>query len=101
MHNITPSHLDLQATAKEIMQERGFDPDFPAACLAQVASLRNQAAVPASNGIRDMRGLLWSSIDNDTSRDLDQIEVAERGSNGDVKVMISIADVDAFVSKRT
>jgi exoribonuclease-2 len=101
MHDITTSHLDLQATAKEIMQERGFDPDFTAACLTQVASLKNQAPVPAMNGIRDMRDLLWSSIDNDTSRDLDQIEVAERGSNGDVKVMISIADIDAFVSKRT
>jgi exoribonuclease-2 len=48
-----------------------------------------------------MRNLLWSSIDNDTSRDLDQIEVAEPSSNGDVKVMIGIADVDAFVSKLT
>ena len=46
-----------------------------------------------------LRNLLWSSIDNDTSKDLDQIEVAERLPNGDVKVMIGIADVDAFVAK--
>src|SRR6202140_5605783 len=49
----------------------------------------------------DLPHLLWSSIDNDTSRDLDQSEVAERASNGDVKVMIGIADVDAFVAKQT
>ncbi len=49
--------------------------------------------------MRDLRNLLWSSIDNDTSRDLDQIEVAERQSNGDVKVLVGIADVDAFVPR--
>ena len=51
--------------------------------------------------MRDLRSQLWSSIDNDTSRDLDQIEVAERQSNGDVKVMVGIADLDAFVSKQS
>src|SRR5215475_13392364 len=101
MPDTTASHLDLLGTAKELMQERGFDPDFPAACLAQVASLKQQRPAPAANGTRDLRGLLWSSIDNDTSRDLDQIEVAEGGSHGDVKVMIGIADVDALVPKRT
>ena len=45
--------------------------------------------------------MLWSSIDNDTSRDLDQIEVAERAPNGSVKIMIGIADVDAFVPEHT
>ena len=55
--------------------------------------------IAAIGDIRDLRNLLWSSIDNDTSRDLDQIEVADRVSNGDVKIMIGIADVDAFVPK--
>jgi VacB/RNase II family 3'-5' exoribonuclease len=49
--------------------------------------------------VRDLRDRLWSSIDNDTSRDLDQIEVAERLPTGDVKVLVGIADVDAFVPK--
>ena len=51
--------------------------------------------------MRDLRSQLWSSIDNDTSRDLDQIEVAERLPNGDVRVLIGIADVDAFVPKQS
>jgi len=101
MPNTIPSHLDLQATAKQIMQQRGFEPDFPDEVTAQLANLKRQPQIAASNGLRDLRNLLWSSIDNDTSRDLDQIEVAERSSNGDVKVMIGIADVDALVSKST
>ena len=101
MPDPNPTHLDLQATAKEIMQEHGFEPDFPPAVSAQLASLHTQHAIPESPDLRDMRGLLWSSIDNDTSRDLDQIELAERQSNGDVKVMVGIADVDAFVPKQT
>jgi exoribonuclease-2 len=51
--------------------------------------------------VRDLRNLLWSSIDNDTSRDLDQIEFAERLPNNDIKVLVGIADVDAFVPKQS
>jgi exoribonuclease-2 len=82
------------------MLDHGFEPDFPAGVQAQLAQLRTHPpAVTASGAIRDLRGLLWSSIDNDTSRDLDQIEVAEQLPNGNVKVMIAIADVDEFVGK--
>jgi exoribonuclease-2 len=101
MPNSNPPHLDLQATAKQIMEERGFQPDFPGEVTAQLATLKGDPPISARTVLRDMRNLLWSSIDNDTSRDLDQIEFAERSSNGDVKVMIGIADVDAFVSKLT
>ena len=102
MHDANPSHLDLQAIAKRIMEQRGFEPDFPAAVSDQLATLRQSPPrIPAGGDIRDLRSLLWSSIDNDTSRDLDQIEVAERAPNGDVKVMIGIADVDAFVPSQT
>ena len=97
-----PSHLDLQATAKEIMQQYGFHPDFPPEVAKQLADLKaHPPAIVSGSDVRDLRQLLWSSIDNDTSRDLDQIEVAERVSNGSVKVMIGIADVDAFVAKQT
>ena len=102
MHGSNPSHLDLQATAKEIMIEHGFEPDFPLAVPQQLAQVTTHPPqIAPSREVRDLRTLLWSSIDNDTSRDLDQIEVAERGSNGDVKVLIGIADVDAFVPKAT
>jgi exoribonuclease R len=102
MHDANPSHLDLQAIAKRIMEQRGFEPDFPAAVSDQLATLRQSPPrIRAGGDIRDLRSLLWSSIDNDTSRDLDQIEVAERAPNGDVKVMIGIADVDAFVPSQT
>ena len=100
MSDANPSHLDLQATAKEIMMRYGFEPDFPPQVPQQLAELKaHPPQIAAIGDIRDLRNLLWSSIDNDTSRDLDQIEVAERVSNGDVKIMIGIADVDAFVPK--
>jgi len=102
MNDVNPSHLDLQAIAKQIMQQRGFEPDFPPQVSQQLADLKaHPPQIAAANDIRDLRNLLWSSIDNDTSRDLDQIEVAERATNGDVKVMVGIADVDAFVPKQT
>jgi VacB/RNase II family 3'-5' exoribonuclease len=96
------SHIDLQAAAKEVVLERGFQPDFGPAVQQQLAQLRQHPPEIAANGkIRDLRDRLWSSIDNDTSRDLDQIEVAERLPNGDAKVLIGIADVDAFVLRGT
>ena len=101
MNNANPTHLDLQATAKQIMQENGFEPDFPPQVSQQLAGLKEQTKVPSDGKVRDLRNLLWSSIDNDTSRDLDQIEVAELATNGDVKIMIGIADVDAYVTKQT
>ncbi len=102
MHDANPSHPDLQAAAKEVVRQRGFQPDFPPQVLQQVAQLKDHPPkVGPTSDIRDLRNLLWSSIDNDTSRDLDQIEVAESMANGDVKIMIGIADVDAFVPKNT
>jgi exoribonuclease-2 len=84
--------------ARQVMLEHGFEPDFPPPVAQELAALKSPAVAP--NGVvRDLRQLLWSSIDNDTSKDLDQIEVAEQLPNGDVKVLIGIADVDALVRK--
>jgi len=102
MNAPNPSHVDLQAIAREVMIEHGFEPDFPPPVQQQVATLERQIPTPAPNGqIRDLRNLLWSSIDNDTSKDLDQIEVAEQLSGGDVKILVGIADVDTFVARDT
>jgi VacB/RNase II family 3'-5' exoribonuclease len=100
MTNARPTHVDLQAMAEQVMLAHGFEPDFPAAVQQQLADLKARPPlVSSSKDVLDLRNLLWSSIDNDTSRDLDQIEVAERLPGGEVKVMIGIADVDAFVAK--
>jgi VacB/RNase II family 3'-5' exoribonuclease len=97
-----PSHVDLQAIAKEVMRQNGFEPDFPPDVELQLAQLRaHPPTITASASVRDLRNLLWSSIDNDTSRDLDQIEVAERLPKEDVKVLVGIADLDAFIAKQS
>src|ERR1700691_5650199 len=86
--------IDLQSVARQVMLENGFEPEFSPQVQQQLTILQPHPPqiVPAA-GIRDLRSLLWSSIDNDTSRDLDQIEVAERGSNG-IRVLVGIAEVD-------
>jgi exoribonuclease-2 len=102
MNNSRPSSIDLQAMARQVMLAQGFEPDFPPETRQQLADISaHPPQLAPSDKVRDMRGLLWSSIDNDTSKDLDQIEVAERQPNGDVKVMVGIADVDAFVGQDT
>lgn len=84
------------------MLQNGFEPDFPPEVQQQVAEIaKHPPQIAASAGIRDLRNLLWSSIDNDTSRDLDQIEAAEQLPDGSIKVLVGIADVDAFVSQGT
>lgn len=100
MNDSHPSHVDLQAIARQIMVENGFEPEFSAGVQQQLSDIKTSPPIATSSkDVRDLRGLLWSSIDNDTSRDLDQIEVAESLPSGDVKVLIGVADVDAFVPR--
>jgi VacB/RNase II family 3'-5' exoribonuclease len=88
--------FDLFASARQEMIDRGFHPDFPPEAGQQVAALQSRPASHADPDVRDLRSLPWSSIDNDTSRDLDQAEAAERTGAG-IRVLIAIADVDSDV----
>ena len=89
--------FDLALAARQEMIEHGFDPDFPPAVDKQVAALGDGPSPAPAGDMRDLRSLLWSSIDNDTSRDLDQIEVAERADGG-IRIRIGVADVDGDVA---
>jgi ribonuclease R len=86
----------LMAIAKRAMIQRGLLPDFSAAVLGETAALR-AAAGETGPSIRDLRDRLWCSIDNDDSRDLDQLTVAEPMPGGAVKILVAVADVDALV----
>ena len=101
MHSSQPMHFNLVAAAHAAMIEHGFQPDFPAGTDAELAAIQAHPAPPAVPGIQDLRSLLWSSIDNDTSKDLDQIEWAEPLPDGRIRVLIGVADVDARVSPGT
>jgi len=94
---------DLQRIARHAMLERGLLPDFSDAVLAEVARLAPGFG-PLPSDVRDLRGLLWASIDNDDSRDLDQLTVAEaaaatEGTEGTTRILVAIADVDARVKQ--
>ena len=90
-------YINLRAAARQAMIDRGFRPDFGPEVEAEVAALPRTAAPVPSPGARDLRDLLWSSIDEVESRDLDQLEVAEALSGGETRVRVAIADVDSLV----
>ncbi len=102
--NINETHhrAILQSIAHRVMLERGLLPDFSTESLAELGRLRVPAITDAGSakgplGIRDLRNLLWASIDNDDSRDLDQLTVAEAMPAARVKVLVAIADVDSSI----
>jgi len=86
----------LQRIARRAMLERGLLPDFSAAALGQLAGIQSPAA-PNGEAVRDLRDLLWASIDNDDSLDLDQLTVAERLPGDKVRIRVAVADVDSLV----
>jgi exoribonuclease-2 len=100
---ISPDHFDLAQAALDEMREAGFRPEFGPGVAEQVKAiqtdLNQQMSSATPNGsLPDLRSLTWSSIDNDTSRDLDQIEVAERVPDG-IRLHVAIGDVAGAVAK--
>jgi len=86
--------------AHRVMLQRGLLPDFSAAALAELDRLASSAKTDdGPQGVRDLRSLLWASIDNDDSRDLDQLSVAEAMPGNKIKVLVAIADVDSSITK--
>ncbi|MDH7593352.1 MAG: RNB domain-containing ribonuclease [Methanomicrobiales archaeon] len=92
--------IDLKAIARRAMERYGFLPAFPPEVLHEAELLREDVQ-EFSGDTRDLRPLLWSSIDNIDSEDLDQIEYCEQSENGGVRVLVAIADVDHYVKKGT
>ena len=89
-------HPTLQDIAHTAMEQRGLAPEFSAAAQQEAAALAPVAA-PDLPALRDLRSLLWCSIDNDDSRDLDQLTVAQTDADGSLRVLVAIADVDQLV----
>ena len=87
----------LRTAATAAMRANGFEPDFSPEVMREVATLHEPAEGTLPSGVRDLRAMQWSSIDNRESRDLDQIEVAERLADGTIRLLIGVADVDALV----
>src|SRR5215469_4000305 len=101
--HVDPDHFDLAQAALDEMHEAGFKPEFGPGVAEQVNEIRVNlrkefAREEPGFGIPDLRELAWSSIDNDTSRDLDQIEVAERVADG-IRIHVAIGDVASAVEK--
>jgi len=88
---------DLRDVARRVMVEEGFDPDPDPAMRAELQTLGQHPDAGAP--LKDMRDMLWSSIDNDDTRDLDQIEFAEALADGTWRLWIAIADVDSEAPK--
>jgi exoribonuclease-2 len=91
--------IDLRTAARRIIEENGFEPGFDADVQRQLEQITGPAS--PTPDIRDLRHLCWSSIDNTESRDLDQVEVAERIQGDAIRILVAIADVDALVGKGT
>src|SRR6266849_7800888 len=95
---LSHNRSDLKDIARQAMIDRGLWPDFSGDVEKELGAIPGPAA-PAAGGAPDLRGLLWCSIDNDDSLDLDQLSVSEALPGGAVRILVAIADVDALVGK--
>jgi len=96
--NAQRQRATLQRIAHQAMLDRGLQPDFSPEALAELDKMPDPSALAGKSSL-DLRELLWASIDNDDSRDLDQLTVAENLPGGAVKIRVAVADVDALVKK--
>jgi exoribonuclease-2 len=94
-----PNSIDLLAIARQTMIDAAFKPDFSGEVKQEVKELETKTFPSGGPSARDLRKLLWSSIDDTKSRDLDQVEFAETLDGGDTRLLIGVADVDAYVSR--
>jgi exoribonuclease-2 len=90
----------LLRVAQRAMVEHGFEPEFPPAALREVSALSSDVT-SADGAARDLRALPWCSIDNDDSRDLDQLTVAGDTTDGCTTIRVAIADVSETVDRGT
>jgi VacB/RNase II family 3'-5' exoribonuclease len=94
--NDTQHRTLLQQIARRAMLDRGLLPDFSSEVLAELGGMKMS---PPMNyePVRDLRDLLWASLDNDDSRDLDQLTVFEALPGNKMKILVAVADVDLLV----
>jgi ribonuclease R len=92
--------IDFRTIAQKTMLNYGFLANFPPRLMQEVHSFQHDQMLKQNKDeLKDLRGLLWVSIDNHESLDLDQIEYCERAKNQEIHVMVAIADVDCYVTK--
>jgi exoribonuclease-2 len=95
----TQNRTILQTIARRAMLMRGLLPEFSPQAIAELAKIKAPAEKSSDMQARDLRDLLWCSIDNDDSKDLDQLSVAQEMSEGKTKIRVAVADVDVLIKK--
>jgi exoribonuclease II len=100
MNRHSNRHYNLNQIALEAMAAHGFEVEFPRAAIEQATALHERVK-DSSDGFKDLTGLPWCSIDNDDSRDLDQVSASEDLPGGGTKILVGVADVDALVQRNS
>ncbi|MDD4447142.1 MAG: RNB domain-containing ribonuclease, partial [Methanothrix sp.] len=95
------SRAILQKIARKALIMRGLLFEFSSQALAELAQIKEPAKIDLTTQVRDLRDLLWASIDNDDSEDLDQLTFAKELSSGKTRILVAVADVDALVKKNS